>query len=442
MPAVKAEARAAEAKPRINPGVGTRIRDARKRAGMTQQQVAGERYTKAYISALENGLVRPSVAALEYLATRLGTTPSALMSDVRPAWSRIDVDLQLAAGKWQAAVEGYSDLLSNPETVDKQTRAQLLRGRAEALVRTGKHAEAASDASESVEIFESLGRQDDAALANYWLAAAMYDLGNSQDAKQILLTILGHVRTGMRITPDFRLRVLMALSSTESRDGDHAAALAYLEQIRGLADELDDRRRAQYLCDLAYAYTETGDYEAALRTGYASLALFKAVETNAELARLEYELALAHLYTGNISRAQELASDSIDRFTGLGDNRQLAHALDARAQIEIARGEFDTAIETTNETMRLAQESDNPYAVADAKLTIARAYAGLAGLANGSQYVDKAKDAFAAAADESRGQNRPQVVRRVLTEWADFVAAQGDHRAAFELSREALATSR
>jgi len=60
---------------------------------MTQQQLAGDRYTKAYISALENGLVRPSVAALEYLAPRLGTTPSVLLGDSRPAWSRLDIDL-------------------------------------------------------------------------------------------------------------------------------------------------------------------------------------------------------------------------------------------------------------------------------------------------------------------------------------------------------------
>ena len=46
--------------------VGARIRAARASMGMTQQQLAGERYTKAYISALENALVRPSVAALEY----------------------------------------------------------------------------------------------------------------------------------------------------------------------------------------------------------------------------------------------------------------------------------------------------------------------------------------------------------------------------------------
>ena len=408
---------------------------------MTQQQLAGDRYTKAYISALENGLVRPSVAALEYLAPRLGTTPSVLLGDSRPAWSRLDIDLQLAAGNWQGAADGYRALLEGGE-IDRSGRAELLRGHAEALVRLDQVSEAAAAASEAVELFETLGRQEDAALASYWLSAALYEQGSTADAKAILQAVLAKVRAGVRIEPDFKLRLLMALSSNESRDGDHQAALGYLEQIRGLADDLDDRRRAHYLFDLAYSYTETGDYEAAIRTGYASLALFKAADTSFEIARLENELALAHLHTGNIGRAEELARDSAERFAALRDERQRAHVMDTQAQIEIARGDLHKAIEIASQALDIARESGNPFAVADTLLTVARAYAGLASAPKGAEYVKSAHDAFESAAEESRNQNRPQVLRRVLTEYADFLAASGDHKAAFELSREALATSR
>ena len=51
--------------------IGARIREARKRSGFTQQQLAGDRYTKAYVSALETGIARPSMVALSYLAERL-----------------------------------------------------------------------------------------------------------------------------------------------------------------------------------------------------------------------------------------------------------------------------------------------------------------------------------------------------------------------------------
>jgi tetratricopeptide (TPR) repeat protein len=270
----------------------------------------------------------------------------------------------------------------------------------------------------------------------------LYEQGNTDDAKGILQSILSRVRTGMKIQPDFKLRLLMALSSNESRDGNHEAALSYLEQIRGLADDLDDRRRAHFLCDLAYSYTETGDYEAAIRTGYASLALFKAADTSFEIARLENELALAHLHSGNIARAEELSNDAERRFAELRDERQRAHVLDVQAQIAIAREDWDSALTAAQSALDVAKSSENPYGVADARLSLARAQAGRARTTKSRPADKMARDAFDAAAAEARSQNRPQVLRRVLTEYADFLAASGDHKAAFELSREALASSR
>ena len=66
--------------------IGGRIRAARLAAGMTQQELAGERYTKAYVSALELGHAMPSMAALDYLAPRLGTTSDRLIADLSPLW--------------------------------------------------------------------------------------------------------------------------------------------------------------------------------------------------------------------------------------------------------------------------------------------------------------------------------------------------------------------
>lgn len=61
-------------------GLGGRLRSARRLAGLTQSEVAGERFTKSYISAIEHELVRPSLAALDYLANQLGTTCARLLS--------------------------------------------------------------------------------------------------------------------------------------------------------------------------------------------------------------------------------------------------------------------------------------------------------------------------------------------------------------------------
>ena len=53
----------------VDPTAGRRLKVARLRAGLTQRQLAGDRYTAAYISALEKGLTRAS------MAVRLGRSP-------------------------------------------------------------------------------------------------------------------------------------------------------------------------------------------------------------------------------------------------------------------------------------------------------------------------------------------------------------------------------
>src|SRR6185295_16375637 len=83
--------------------VGARLKAARTRAGMTQRELAEPRYTKAYISALENGLIKPSMAALRFLARRLGSVPEAFLADQDTHWQRLDAELRLAAGDWEAA---------------------------------------------------------------------------------------------------------------------------------------------------------------------------------------------------------------------------------------------------------------------------------------------------------------------------------------------------
>src|SRR4051795_2799571 len=91
--------------------IGGRIRAARLAAHLTQQELAGDRYTKAYVSALELGHAKPSMAALDYLAPRLGTTPDRLLADPAVAWTRLEADIALARDDLDSARVAYEGLL-------------------------------------------------------------------------------------------------------------------------------------------------------------------------------------------------------------------------------------------------------------------------------------------------------------------------------------------
>ena len=48
--------------------LGDKLRQARLDAGLTQRQLCGDRITRNMLSQIENGLARPSMQTLRYLA--------------------------------------------------------------------------------------------------------------------------------------------------------------------------------------------------------------------------------------------------------------------------------------------------------------------------------------------------------------------------------------
>ncbi len=198
----------------------------------------------------------------------------------------------------------------------------------------------------------------------------------------------------------------MSLSSNESLDGNHKAALAYLEEVRGLDADLDDRRRASYMFDLAYSYRETGDYEAAVRTGIISLELFRRAEAERETGALENDLSMSYLALGNSSRAAEMAASARTRFERLDDKWWLAFVLDSQARIALARGAADEAARYAEEALGLARSNRNAKASVDALLTLARARTALGDRAGGLAANEQ-------AAELARTAGSPSLVRKV-----------------------------
>jgi transcriptional regulator with XRE-family HTH domain len=409
--------------------IGARIRQARLQAGLTQQQLAGDRYTKAYVSALESGGSKPSMAALNYLATRLDVPATVLLAGETDRWSRLEGDVLLASGRWQEALDIYDRHLA--EAPRGGARAELLRGRAEALARLDRGPEAATAGSEAAEIFDRLGREADAALARYWVANGEYLQGNAAEARRLIEAILAKVRAGLRVEPDFHLRLAIAQAAVETRDGEYDRALAYLSEVRGLAEKLDDRRRATYFFDLAHSYRETGDYEAAVRTGYSSLGLFAAMHADAETAALENDLALAFVKLGNLSRANEFVASARTRFEALGDTRWLAHIADTEAQIALAGSAFDQAAALAEQAIEGAELTGNQKALIDALVTRAQ-------IRRRCGDCESADGDFSRAADLARASGSRGRIREVLGAWSEMLAESGNLHRAYDLTREAL----
>ncbi|MEX0624925.1 MAG: helix-turn-helix transcriptional regulator [Chloroflexota bacterium] len=414
-------------RPQVENTVGPRLRAARHRAGLTQRQLAGDRYTAAYISALEVGLVRPSWAALSYLSDRLGLAVHDLVREAQPGWDRLTADLRLAAGDWQAAADQYTQLLEDANGTD----ATLIRsGRAEALCRLGRPRDALPDAAAAYEALTQAGQQVDAAYAGYWLAYAHHQLDNTEEARALLHQLLAEVRAGLKVQADFKLRLLLALAILESWDGHDDRALALLEEGRALTGEMDDLRRATFLFSLANSYSETGDLEAALRAGTAALPLFEAANAERDATGLRNTLALTYLQLGNAARATELAAEARQMSEQRNDQASLAYVTETEAQIALALGDHPAVREKVAEALELARASQNTNTESSALLTLARSQ---------RQTDDNAAEAtYRQAAELLRTAGPRPRLAVVLREWSDLLVSEQRHAEAVDLLQEAL----
>ena len=413
--------------------IGARIKAARVRAGLTQKQLAEGRYTAAYISALELGHAKPSMAALAFIAERLGIPAREFVGADESEPSRIAADLALAAGDAQSALDAYTTLLDG--ATDRRRRAELLRASAEALCRLDRGGDAIGPATEAAELFRAQHRPADAADAEYWLAYAQFQVDNIGEAKAILGRLLEQARLGIAPVPDFRFRVLMATASAEQRDGEYQRAIAYMEEARGLGEDLDLRRRASLLAGLALSYREAGDLEASVMAGVQSLALYRAAEAEREGATLSNNLALTYLAVGNLAKADELLTDAAATATRLEDRRLLAHVTESQAQLALARGRTDEAAVLLSQAMAIATETDNQQALASAHETASKI-----ALVRGDP--DAAIASLRAAVELLRVHGPKARLRDALGQLAELHRGRGELAAATDLYAEALAIRR
>src|SRR5215472_18762654 len=75
--------------------LGERLRQLRVAAGLTQSELAGERFSKEYVSQIERGKTRPTRETIEWLAAKLGADPGFLERGIS-ADERRRVDTLLA----------------------------------------------------------------------------------------------------------------------------------------------------------------------------------------------------------------------------------------------------------------------------------------------------------------------------------------------------------
>src|SRR5918994_5228959 len=113
---------------------GDRLRLLRVAAGLTQTELAGERFSKEYVSQIERGKTRPTADTVEWLAQRLNVDPTFLSSGVSTdERSRVEALLVRAEAlskgyRYKDAIEAFEEAraavsATNSIELDVRTRS-------------------------------------------------------------------------------------------------------------------------------------------------------------------------------------------------------------------------------------------------------------------------------------------------------------------------------
>ena len=348
----------------------------------------------------------------------------------RPTTARLDADLLLASGRWEEALDLYDSLLASAGN-DPRQRAELLRGRAEALCRLFRGHDAIAPATEAAELFDALVSPADAAWARYWLSGAHVLEDNPAESRAILLDLLVAERAGLEVAPDFRFRILVQLGNTEAWDGQTERALAYMEEARSLLGGMSLRQEAAFLAGLALQYRHVGDLERSIRVGQESLDRYRATDAVHEQAAVENNVGITFIELGNTERAEEHLLRARELAERHGDGRLRSEIIESEARLALARGDVAGTIERAGAALAAAGSGGSYLAAVGAHRTLAR-------LAMRREDRDEAEARFEAAAALLREHGAGSLLRDLLAEWADMRSNAGDAEGAAVLYAAAL----
>lgn len=234
--------------------IGRRLKELRISRGLSQADLSGNRLSDSYISLIESGRRIPSGPTIEYIARRLGCSPTYLTYGVEDEIAEYlqaalrDAQKKLADGMIPEALRLYEEMLTNSAaTVLPGIHPQLAVGYAYAL-------EEASRFAEAIAVWEGteyIGPE-------YW-ATKMAALVRCYRRSGAPLEAESIGRNALHLTDEDSLeRVLIGteLMAALSASDAHVRASALGNQLLTLvSEETDPRIRFNLLWQLAYSTT-------------------------------------------------------------------------------------------------------------------------------------------------------------------------------------------
>jgi tetratricopeptide (TPR) repeat protein len=423
--------------------LGDRLRLLRVAAGLTQTELAGDRFSKEYVSQIERGKTRPTAETVSWLAERLEVDPAFLTSGISTdERGRVEVLLSRAealthAHEYRDAVAAYEQArpavdATNSVELDVRTRA----GEAWARLEQGDvHTaiELLTGARHLVEgsLFSDVDRAD----ILYRLGVSRYKLSSISTALSLFNEALELAdRSGMPCDL-LRADILQRRSRCYRRQRDFEAAREDVERALELAQGLNDRGMMAHAYFQASLVAErTGHWLLSRNYAEQAKALYQELEDERNVGRLLNNLGGLNLLLGKPSEAIEHLKASFKVAVEVDSQGDAAQAMGGLAMVHLHLGDWDEADEHARHALRLldGREDDFLAEVGQAQLVLGRS------LLERDRF-DDAEESFRAA--DATFEQFSSVSHRanVWVALGDLAARRGNDAEASRLYRNAAA---
>ncbi|MDP9264926.1 MAG: tetratricopeptide repeat protein [Chloroflexota bacterium] len=297
--------------------LGERVRSARAAAGFTQTELGAPHFTRAYVSAIELGKIRPAMKSLEFIAAKLRKPVAFFLEDEGEQRERQEREskraraMQLVAeGRSEEAVAILQPLLTDSRGAD---RASVLRALGRAYWEGGQGSKAVPPLEEALRFYLATNDAERVARTRAQLGMALHlIMSYAEAAEQLEIALAALVRGDLR-DQLFKVHVLHNLGLTFFQRGDFLTALQHFERAAAEGIDIgDDKWTASLYAAMGMSRLELGDFEAAITYLRKSETLFESIRNRSRAAEIRLHTARTLHALGHNARAIETLNSARD----------------------------------------------------------------------------------------------------------------------------------
>ena len=425
------------------PRLGERLRSLRVALGLTQGQLAGDRFSKEYISQIERGKTKPTVETIEWLAARLGVDSSFLRSGVsaderaRAETILARADALLDEHRFDEAVEEYARALPavlGTGAVELQVR--VLNGEGIALAQTGDVKAGLERLAQARELVERTEFSDvDRAEVLYRIGVCRCLLQSIATAVSLFNEALALAERSGLPCDQLRLAIFAWRSRCYRRQRDFEAAREDVERALELAEAMQDGRALGQAYFQASVLAERDGHWVLART-YAekAKAQYEELADRANIGRLLNNLGGLDFLLGKPEKAVEHLKNAFAVALEVGRDDDAAKAVSSLAQVHLRTGDPGRAEEQARHALQIIDGREDMLDEAgNAQLVLGRSL-----LEQGRFDEAEAEFAHAERTFEQFGSSSHRAA--VWIAKGDLAARRGDDTEAARLYRHAAET--